>query len=103
MEHMTMARDFAKSFYSSRAWTDCRNAYAKSVGGLCERCLAHGIYRPGEIVHHKCYISPDNVNDPTVTLNWENLELLCREHHAEEHEGRKQRYRLDALGRVVTN
>ena len=98
-----MARDFAKSFYSSRAWTDCRNAYAKSVGGLCERCLAHGIYRPGEIVHHKCYISPDNVNDPTVTLNWENLELLCREHHAEEHEGRKQRYRLDALGRVVTN
>lgn len=94
-----MARDFAKSFYSSRTWTDCRNAYAKSVGGLCERCLAHGIYRPGEIVHHKCYISPENINDPTVTLNWENLELLCREHHAEEHTGR--RYRLDEFGRIV--
>lgn len=96
-----MARDFAKSFYSSRTWTDCRNAYAKSVGGLCERCLARGLYRPGVIVHHKCYISPDNINDPTVTLNFDNLELLCRDCHAAEHDNHQRRYKLDDLGRIV--
>jgi hypothetical protein len=69
------------------------------VGGLCERCLAQGIYRPGVIVHHKCYIGPDNINDPNVTLNFSNLELLCREHHAAEHY--KKRYALDEFGRIV--
>ena len=65
-----MARDFAKGFYKSKAWKDCRAAYFKAARGLCERCLSKGIYKPGEIVHHKEHISPDNIHDPKVLLDW---------------------------------
>ena len=52
-------KPYAESFYNSHAWKDCRRAYSKSVGGLCERCLQRGIYSPGEIVHHKVHITPE--------------------------------------------
>lgn len=72
-------REFAKAFYKSKAWQRCRDGYAASVGGLCEDCLAKGLYRPGEIVHHMIELTPDNINDPAVSLSWSNLRLLCRE------------------------
>lgn len=100
-------QEFAKSFYRSKAWQHCRDGYAKAAGGLCEECLRRGIYQPGEIVHHRQPITPENIDDPTVTLSWDNLELVCRDCHAELHRGcygrqkRRRRYRLDALGRVT--
>lgn len=94
-------KEYARTFYSSKAWRDCRRAYAKSKGGLCERCLSRGIYKPGEIVHHKVYITPENIQDPAVTLSWENLELVCRDCHAQEHDGLKRRYKVDDMGRVT--
>ena len=97
----TMAKDYARSFYSSEAWNKTREAYRKSAGGLCERCLAKGIYTPGEIVHHKQPLTAENINDSAVTLGWSNLELVCRECHAEAHGKRKKRYEVDALGRVT--
>lgn len=78
-----MAKEYAKSFYKSKAWQRCRDEYAKSVNWLCEDCLEQGIYKPGEIVHHMIEITPENINDPMVTLNWDNLRLVCRECHAE--------------------
>lgn len=75
-----MAKDWAKAFYKSAAWQDCRAAYIQSVFGLCERCQ-----RPGEEVHHKIYLSPSNINDPMITLSFENLELLCSSCHSIEH------------------
>ena len=93
-------KDFAESFYKGPAWKACRAAYVKSVGGLCEACLARGIYRAGEIVHHKVHITPETINDPTVTLSFDNLELLCRDCHAEMHEKRRKRYKIDEWGRV---
>lgn len=72
-------------FYHSQPWRITRKAYLKSVGGLCELCLKEGIYRPATIVHHKTYITPENINDPTVTLSWDNLQAVCREHHAAIH------------------
>lgn len=70
----------AKRFYHSRAWKKCRASYIASVFGLCERCK-----QPGDIVHHKVYISIDNINDPEITLNHDNLEYLCRACHNREH------------------
>lgn len=93
-------QDFARAFYSSKAWQHCRAAYASSVHNLCERCLKEGRYTAGEIVHHKIRIDPLNIHDPTVTLNFDNLELLCRDCHAKEH-GKKKRYTIDELGRVI--
>lgn len=80
-----VARDFAKGLYSSKRWQDCRNGYAKSRGWLCENCLRSGLYVPGEIVHHKIELTPQNINNPDIALSWDNLELLCRRCHAEKH------------------
>lgn len=96
-------REFAEGFYKSKAWQKCRDAYAKSKGGLCERCCAKGLIVPGEIVHHKVHLNPENIKDPSVSLNFANLELLCREHHAEEHKRNIKRYSIDENGRVVAN
>ena len=92
-------REFAKAFYRSQAWKDCRAAYAKSVGGLCETCLKAGLYVPGKVVHHRTALTPDNIHDPSVTLNWANLKLVCQDCHAKEHKG-PGRYWFDAEGNV---
>ena len=81
-----MAKPFARKFYSSKAWQSCRNEYAKRRHHLCEDCLRRGIYRPGTIVHHKIELDPINIEHPEITLNFDNLELLCRECHANRHE-----------------
>jgi len=93
---------YAEAFYSSKAWQETRKAYKKSVGGLCEVCYQKGIIKAGELVHHKVHISPENINDPNVTLNWDNLQCVCRECHGEIHSGRPIRYKIDELGRVLT-
>ena len=96
-----MAREFAEQFYNSKAWQRCRDSYKASVGGLCERCKAKGQLKPAEIVHHVTHITPNNINDPFVTLNPANLMALCRDCHAEVHKRVKKRYKVDANGRIV--
>ena len=93
-------KKFAEKFYKSKAWKNCRDAYSKSVGQLCEDCLEKGIYRSGEIVHHKVELSPENIDDPNITLNWGNLRLLCRDCHAEKHKKSMRRYKVDECGRI---
>ena len=93
-------KDFAREFYSSKAWKGCRGAYASSKRGLCEVCLSKGLYVPAEIVHHKIELTPDNIDDPNITLNWNNLQCLCRECHAAAH-GSQKRWKVDENGRVT--
>ncbi|KSU89821.1 MULTISPECIES: HNH endonuclease [Priestia] len=73
-------KPFAKKFYKSSAWLKCRAAYIKMRHGLCERCSG-----PGKIVHHKEYLTPDNIDDPNITLNFNKLEYLCQDCHNKEH------------------
>ena len=79
-----MARPFAEKFYASKEWQNCRRSYIANVHGLCERCLARDIVKPGKILHHIIELSPDNINDPDITLNHSNLEFVCQECHNEE-------------------
>lgn len=58
--------------YHSTAWRKLRKYYFEKQHGICERCQ-----EPGEIVDHIEEITEDNVNDPNITLNEENLQLLC--------------------------
>ena len=83
---INMAKEFARSFYSSKAWQDCRNEYAKRRHHLCEDCLRRGIYKPGVIVHHIEELTPFNITNPEIALGFDNLELLCRECHLREHD-----------------
>lgn len=95
-----------EAFYTSWTWRKCRTAFAKSKGNLCERCLSRGVIEAGSKdrpleVHHKTPITQENLSNPEITLNWENLELLCKTCHDEERERREKRWKVDPAGRVA--
>lgn len=94
-------KPYAEKFYKSKAWQKTREAYWQSKQGLCEICLAKGIIKPCEIVHHKTELTPDNISDPAITLNWDNLQAVCRDCHAQIHTKTKKRYTIDDCGRVT--
>lgn len=75
-----MAKDYARKFYSSAAWIKTQAAYMASQNYLCERCGDMAC-----IVHHKKHITPQNIDDVNITLNWDNLEALCQDCHNKEH------------------
>ncbi len=76
-----MAKEFAKGFYNSKAWKKCRAAFiSKRVtidGAICQHCGN----RPGYIVDHIEELTPENINDPLVTLNHTNFQFLCLKCH----------------------
>lgn len=80
-----MAKEYAKSFYKSRAWKKCRDGYMKSKYYICEKCG-----KPAAIVHHKRFITPMNINDPSITLSWDNLQALCADCHSQIHNRKHQ-------------
>ena len=100
---INMAQEFARSFYSSKTWQDCRNEYMKQAHYLCENCMRKGIYKPGVIVHHIEELTPENIYRPEVSLNFRNLELLCRDCHAEVHNERSKgrRYIFGENGEII--
>ncbi len=81
-----MAQPWAKSFYKSGPWRNCRDGYIRERrridGGVCEVCREN----MGYIVHHKILLTPENINDPEVSLNWRNLSYECKACH-DRHEG----------------
>jgi len=97
-----MARDFAKAFYAGKAWQQCRAGYIKTVDGLCERCSAAGVIKPGYIVHHKIPLTPKNINDPAVSLSWHTLEYLCKDcHEARHRQERPAPLQFDSAGQPI--
>lgn len=76
-----MAKEYAKSFYNSKKWRDCREAYFNSKYGICELCG-----KKGEEVHHKTFLSSENILNYDIAFNWDNLQLLCRSCHNAIHE-----------------
>lgn len=80
-------KPWAEKFYQSKAWHKCRDSYIADHP-LCERCLKLGDAVPSKIVHHKKWLTPNNINDAEVSLNWDNLESLCQDCHNIEHHGK---------------
>lgn len=69
-------------FYHGKAWRQLSKAFLMSKHYICERCG-----QPAEIAHHKQYLTAQNVTDPKIALNPENLEALCQSCHNMEHFG----------------
>ena len=95
-----------EAFYVSWKWRKCREAYAKSVGNVCERCRSRGIIEVGSKknpleTHHIIPLTDDNINDPNITLNWNNLELLCKRCHDEERARKAKRWKIGPDGHVT--
>jgi len=85
-------------FYTTTAWRKARAAVLKEHNGLCQLCLAKGLIEPAVHVHHIKPLTPENLDDPAVTLDRSNLMALCEECHSEQH--RKKRWRCDAMGHI---
>lgn len=103
---------FATKFYHSRSWQNTRAFVWDRAHGMCERCLEAGETKPADVVHHKIPLSPTNMDDPTISLNPENLIALCHDCHTEVHKKlgigamnsetvEKPRVRFDDNGNVV--
>ena len=96
-----MAKPYARAFYKSKEWKNCKESFLKSKHYLCERCG-----EPADIVHHKIYLTPENINDPKISLSFDNLEAICLRCHNAEHEVNKylnkskKRFKYDEYGRI---
>ncbi len=79
-----MAKDFARPFYNSKKWKQCKTAYKVERilidGGLCESCKE----KLGYIVHHTVRLTPENINNPEITLNHKLLKYDCKDCHDSE-------------------
>jgi len=84
------------NFYKSTSWLVARELKIMTVNGLCERCGAIGFE-----VHHKERLSSDNVTDTSISLNQDNLELLCRECHNKEHKRFSKKISFNEDGDLV--
>ena len=80
-----MAQEFARAFYDSPAWRSTRDTYRQLKRGLCEDCLARGVITPATEVHHIEPLTPQNITDPLIALNYDNLALLCHACHVARH------------------
>lgn len=84
-------------FYRSSAWQQARLIKITNAHGRCEVC--GGV---GEEVHHVIHITPDNIHNVAITLNQDNLKLLCRECHNKEHNRFvKAKQSFDADGNLI--
>ena len=75
-----IAREFAKAFYNSPEWEKTRQYVLARDKYKCVKCG-----RPAEEVHHKKHLTPDNIHDPWIALNPDNLASLCKDCHFAEH------------------
>jgi hypothetical protein len=74
-----------KAFYSSQSWTTLRLNLINERGNRCERCKEI-IPRSRDIIgHHIEEITPETVNDYTISLNPDNIEIICFDCHNKEH------------------
>lgn len=90
-------KEWAKQFYTGKAWKETAAAYMLSVNYICERCG-----EPAKICHHKTWLTRNNISNPYITLSWDNLEALCQDcHNKEHHTTEKLRYSFDEEGNII--
>ena len=91
-----VARSVSFPFYRSKAWQQCREAYLRSVCGLCEECAKQGIVKSADIVHHKITLDDEKARDPDIALNFKNLQAVCIDCHNRIHFGSiaEKRYKI---------
>lgn len=93
-----MAKAWAKAFYKSKAWADVRTAALIRDGGMCQN---PGCMNPAEEVHHVIELTPENIKDPRVALNLDNLKSLCKDCHFAEH--RHKLHANERVDKILTN
>lgn len=81
--------DKLKRFYLLKPWRDLSYNLKIAAGGKCQRCDYQVVdiedykYLIG---HHKIELTEDNVDDPNISLNPDNIEIVCIWCHNKEHD-----------------
>ncbi len=88
--------DKVHAFYTRKPWRDLSYYLKIERGGKCERCGFTAATRDDWaklIGHHRAALTESNVDDATVSLNPNNVEIICLDCHNKEHRrfGHKQR------------
>ena len=71
------------AFYHSKAWRDL-SYLLRLKSGKCQRCGRIADMKQLH-AHHKVLLTPSNVNDVSISLNPDKIEILCNSCHDEEH------------------
>lgn len=88
VKHHIMAKDYATGFYSSKKWKELRKQVAEESFYICSIC-GKPTYSNQGIVHHKTPITEENIDNPSITLNKNNLMYVCRNCHEALHKQSK--------------
>lgn len=95
-----MAKEYARTFYKSKAWQEVRRYVLMRDNYLCTKC--------GELaeeVHHIIHLTHENITDTSISLNEKNLTCLCKDCHFKEHEEdrtkKKYDYEFDSNGMLI--
>lgn len=76
-------------FYGSRQWRELRDMLVVAHQGKCDRCgKDYSTDKYQLIAHHKEHLTDDNLKDPAIALNPDNIEILCAHCHALQHSER---------------
>lgn len=78
-KHDKAFRAWQLKFYNSKAWRELRNEVREEKGMRCDMCGK--LIRGKSIVDHIEEITPKNKDDESITLNKDNLQLLCLKCH----------------------
>jgi hypothetical protein len=74
-----------KTFYASEKWQKLRRVLISERGPICEHCK-NIVPRTKDLIgHHTIELTPENVNDYSISLNSEKIELICFDCHNKEH------------------
>ncbi len=79
-----------QTFYASTKWITFRlnlilERSKEREGVICEHC-GKPITNPIDVhAHHKIELTPENVNDYNISLNPDNIELICHSCHDKKH------------------
>lgn len=97
-----MAKKFSKKLYNSKEWRNIKTFVLNRDLYICQVCGKPNV----NIVHHIVELTPVNINNPTITLNADNLITLCEECHRcvhgdYIHSKEEVRYLFDADGNII--
>lgn len=84
--------DKLHQFYTSKVWRDLAYSLKIQAYGKCQRCGKQVLDFKYLIAHHKENITEENINNIKISLDPNNIEIICHDCHNKEHRrfGNKQ-------------
>ncbi len=80
-----MSLGVVKKFYLSKEWIELRRNLIIERGPICQRCKTIYTDTSKLIGHHTIELTPENVINPSISLNKELIEIICHDCHNIEH------------------